>query len=94
MSTTLKELRASYGCYCDTNIKCERCSKLPAAPILDYDQIKDIQVDGINFRDAPDFCDAYICSATYKGRDMTDEELDVLNEDSSFVYECIINKIY
>lgn len=61
---------------------------------LDYSQIEDVQVDGIDERDAPDYCDAFICSANYKGREMTDEELEVLNEDSDFVYQCVIDDIY
>ncbi len=62
--------------------------------VLDYSQIDDVEVDGIDTRDYPDFCDAYIASANYKGRDMTEEELDVLNEDSSFVYDCVQDKLY
>ena len=61
---------------------------------LDYSQIEDIQVDGIDGRDAPDFCDAFISYASYKGRDMTEEELEILNEDTAFVYECVIEDIY
>lgn len=61
---------------------------------LDYSEITDIEVDGINPRDYPEFCDAYIASATYKGRPMTDEELDVLNEDYTFVYEQVEKYLY
>jgi len=61
---------------------------------LDYSLIEDIQLDGIDHRDAPDFCDAFIVSASYNGREMTQEELDILNEDSSFVYECVLNYLY
>lgn len=61
---------------------------------LDYSKIEDIEVDGIDTRDYPDFCDAYISSATYKGREMTDAELDRLNEDSDFVYQAVQDKLY
>lgn len=61
---------------------------------LDYSQIEDIEIDGIDYRDAPDFVDAFITSATYKGRDMTERELERLNNDSDFVYEAVQNKIY
>ena len=59
----------------------------------------DIQVDGINTSDAPDFCDAFICSATAilcdgTMRDATDEELDELNNDSELVYDHVIKRIY
>ena len=60
---------------------------------LDYTKIEDVEVDGIDTNDYPDFCDAYIAAATYKGRDMTYEELDVLNENSSYVYEETLNQI-
>lgn len=61
---------------------------------LDYSQISDIEVDGIELRDYPKFCDAYIASATYKGRPMTDDELDRLNDDSSFVYDQVLKRLY
>jgi argininosuccinate lyase len=61
---------------------------------LDYSQITDVEVQGIDFRDSPDFCDAYIASASYKGRDMTEAELDRLNADSDFVYEAVQRKLY
>lgn len=94
MNRTLEEIRADYAvCKCENTGACKHC-KIKNRPVLDYDQIEDIQVDGIDFSDANDFCDAFICSATYMGRDMTDEELDVLNDDGSFVYDCVISKIY
>lgn len=61
---------------------------------LDYSQIEDVCVEGINTRDYPEFCDAYIASATYKGREMTDEELEVLNDDGEYVYEKVMDWIY
>jgi hypothetical protein len=61
---------------------------------LDYTKIEDVEVDGIDTNDYPDFCDAYIASATYEGREMTDEELDTLNEDDSYVYDRITDNIY
>ena len=61
---------------------------------LDYAKISDVEVDGIDTRDYPDFCDAYISYAEYDGREMTDEELDVLNEDSDFVYSAVENHLY
>jgi hypothetical protein len=32
--------------------------------------------------------------ATYKGREMTDEELEALNEDSDFVYDKVMESLY
>jgi len=72
-------------------------SKLPVnkwVSKIDTSQVEDIEIDGINPRDYPDFCDAFILEATYKGREMTDEELEALNEDSDFVYEQVMEHLY
>ena len=61
---------------------------------LDYSKIDNIEVDGIDYADYPDFCDAYIASADYDGREMTDEELNLLNDDSDFVYSAVENHLY
>lgn len=61
---------------------------------LDYSKISNVEVENIDFLDLPDFCDAYISYAEYDGRPMTEEELEVLNEDRDFVYEAVINHIY
>lgn len=62
--------------------------------VLDYDLIEDVEVAGIDTSDYPDFCDAYIASATYDGREMTEAELETLNEDSDFVYAAVERKLY
>ena len=61
---------------------------------IDYDLIEDVAVDGIDYSDYPDFCDAFIASATYNGKPMSDEMLDTLNEDYEFVYESVENYLY
>jgi len=61
---------------------------------LNYDWIEDVTFDGINFKDAPDFCEVYIDSAWYNGREMTEEELDILNEDSDYVYQQLMDHLY
>lgn len=59
----------------------------------------DIEIDGIDHRDAPKYVDAFIASASAvlddgTIRDATEEELQELNNDYDLVYEQIINKIY
>ena len=61
---------------------------------LDYSLISNIEFAGIDHRDAPDYCDAYIVSADYNGEEMTDEQIELLNEDSQFVYEMLIKRLY
>ena len=61
---------------------------------MDYKKIDNIEIDGIEPKDYPDFSNAYIVSADYDGVPMTDEQLDELNEDGDFQHECIMNDIY
>lgn len=61
---------------------------------FNYKLICDVEIDGIDYHDAPDFCDAYITSATYDGKPMSDDQLDQLNEDRAYLHEQVINTIY
>jgi hypothetical protein len=61
---------------------------------FDYKKIDNIQIEGIDYSDYPDFCDAFISGADYNGVPMTDEEIDELNEDSDFAYECVQNHLF
>ena len=61
--------------------------------VMDYKKIDNIEVDEIDTKDYPDFCDAYISSADYDGVPMTDKQLDELNEDGDFQHECIMNDL-
>jgi hypothetical protein len=61
---------------------------------LDYSKISNVFVGGIDMEDFPDFCDAYIESADYGNREMTDEELEILNEDGSFISEHAHSQIF
>ena len=58
---------------------------------MNYKKIDNIEIDGIDTKDYPDFCDAYISSADYDGVPMTDEQLDELNEDGDYVYGHIMD---
>lgn len=61
---------------------------------LNYSKIDNIQVDGVDKNDYPDFCDAYISNADYKGLEMTDDQLEQINKDSDFVYQAVINQLF
>ena len=63
---------------------------------IDLNNITDIEVDNIDMNDYPDFVDAFILSANWKDtlEPLTEEELDALNEDRYFVYECVWNHLY
>ena len=50
-------------------------------------------IEGIDYRDYPDFCDAYISKAEINSREMTEDELEELNEDKDFVHQEVLNWI-
>lgn len=57
-------------------------------------KIENIELAGIDMNDYPDFCDAYIVSATIDGKQMTSQQIDEINENSDFVYKCVMNYLY
>lgn len=62
--------------------------------IMDYKKISNIEVDGIDTADYPDFCDAFIASAEYNGKQMTYQQLEEVNEDSGFIHDCVQNQLF
>lgn len=62
--------------------------------MIDTNRVDCIEVDGIDTTDYPDFCDAFISYAEYDGVEMTEEQLENLNEDYDFVYDSIINQLF
>lgn len=58
--------------------------------------ITDVEVDDIDTRDAPDFCDAFIASARWEdtGELLTDSELEDLNDDGDLVYDAVLKVLY
>jgi hypothetical protein len=60
--------------------------------VIDY---ASIEIDGIDTNDYPDFVDAFICNANYTdGTQLTDSDLDELNEDRDLVYHHVIAKLF
>ncbi|HLD91160.1 MAG TPA: hypothetical protein VI911_09125 [Patescibacteria group bacterium] len=58
------------------------------------DKIYNYEISGIDTKDYPDFCDAYVSYAEHEdGTPLTDEELDEVNE-SGMVYELVINYLF
>ena len=59
-------------------------------------EVTDVEVDGIDMKDYPDFVDAYIDSAKFvsSGKELTDEQLVELQEENSdLFYEDVIDKV-
>lgn len=62
---------------------------------IDFKLITNVSVDGIDTSDYPDFCDAFIESAEYDGKEMSEEMLDEINSDHlDFVHECVYDELF
>jgi len=48
---------------------------------LKFEEVVDIEIDGVCMDDYPDFCDAYVeCANKLDGTPLTEEELENFNE--------------
>lgn len=65
-------------------------------PILNGKQVVDLEVDGVDSRDYPDFADAYFSYACYEdGTPLTEYELDKLTDLASDVlWEMAFDKLH
>jgi len=62
---------------------------------LNEREVVDIEIDGIDTKDFPDFVDAYAKSAEWgdTGLPLTEEELNQLTEDSDF-HALVLDRIH
>lgn len=56
--------------------------------------ITNVKFEGIDHKDYPDYCDAYIVSADYNGVPMNDEQIEDLAQDTGLVYDLLIEHLY
>jgi hypothetical protein len=61
---------------------------------MDLTKIDNIVMEDVNLTDLPDLCDAFIASADYNGKPMTESQLDEINEDSDFVHEAAHDSLH
>lgn len=64
---------------------------------LNHDLIVDIEIEGIDMRDYPDFCDAFVATAywSHTGEELTEDECHELQENyPELIYEEVINHIF
>ena len=57
---------------------------------MKLEQITNIEVEDVDYRDYPDFCDAFVTSADLNGVPMTEEQIEELNEDPYLKYDCVL----
>lgn len=62
---------------------------------IDLTKLTELEFDGIDYKDYPDFCDAFLSSAYYIDRELTEDELDYINDyENSFISENIFDYIF
>ena len=62
---------------------------------LNLSQIENMEFEGVDFSDYPDFVDAFLVSADIDGRELTEEEVDYLNDEHyEFINESVFDSIF
>lgn len=62
---------------------------------IDFNKIDNMEFDGIDFADYPDFCDAFLIAADYDGKEMTEEQIDYINDAHyDFVNEQVYQSLF
>jgi hypothetical protein len=62
---------------------------------LNLSQIENMEFEGVDTSDYPDFVDAFLVSADIDGRELTEEEVDYLNDEHyEFVNESVFDSIF
>jgi len=62
---------------------------------INLSQIENMEFEGVDFSDYPDFVDAFLVSADIDGRELTEEEVDYLNDEHyQFVNESVFDSIF
>jgi len=63
--------------------------------MIKLEEVEEMQFSDVDNSDYPDYSDAFVESATYKGREMTEEELNELNDDyRDFVYQKLMDWVF
>ena len=58
---------------------------------IDINKIDNMEFEGVDFNDYPDFVDAFLAAADYNGKEMTDEQIDYVNDT---YYEFVNEQVY
>lgn len=58
---------------------------------IDIKKIDNMEFEGVDFRDYPDFVDAFLVAADYDGKEMTEEQIDYINDE---YYEFVNEQVY
>lgn len=54
---------------------------------MDQSKVHGLKFEGIDHTDYPDYCDAYISSSMIGDKELTEEEIEELNNDGTYKLE-------
>lgn len=74
------EIRAEIKELENTMQSAQTNKELGVQNMIDFNKVEDIVLDGVCMDDYPDFCDAYVSSASMNGEPLTELELEKLND--------------
>ena len=73
----------------------EQFQLLHTIPNFDINLVENVEIEGVDMADYPDFCDAFISGADYDGVEMTEAQVIQMEEDyPDWRYEQIENSLY
>ena len=62
---------------------------------LNLAQIENMEFEGVDFCDYPDFVDAFLTAADYNGKELTEEQIDYINDEHyEFVNESVYKSLF
>lgn len=62
---------------------------------LDLRKVDNMEFEGVDFADYPDFVDAFLVAADYNGIEMTEEQIDYINDEHyDFVNEQVFSSLF
>lgn len=56
---------------------------------IDFNKVDNMSWEGIDHKDYPDYTDAFISECDYDGKPATDEQLEIINDNSDYKYEML-----
>ena len=63
--------------------------------MINVNKIEDIEFDGIDHKDSPCFCDAYIIDGTINDRHLTEDEMDwIMENERDWFFEQLNNHLF
>lgn len=62
---------------------------------LDLRKVDNMEFEGVDFADYPDFVDAFLVAADYDGKELTEEQIDYINDEHyDFVNERVYSSLF